>query len=429
MTVDESSDPSRAGPYAWYVLILLTLGYMSNQIDRQILSILIEPIKAEFGASDLMMGLLTGPAFAIFYTFAGIPIARWADRGSRRLIIALSISIWSLFTVLSGLALGFWTLALCRVGVGTGEAGGTPPSNSIISDYFPIDVRARAIGIYGAGAQLGVSFGWLLGGWLFLWLGWRMTFVAVGLPGLALALLIWLTLRDPVRGGMETAGAAIESVPFRVALRHLLRQRSYAWVQLGGALHAISAYGFAVWVAPFLMRVHDMEIHVLGTWLGVITITAGVGGVVAGGWLSDRLTRRDQRWFLGVPILSACVATPFTLSFLYLGDPTWALLAYWFHVFTVNGYNAPIYTLHQAVVKVRVRTLSVAVHLFIVNLVGLGLGPVLVGAMNDRLHAAYGQLAIRYTMTAAALMGLAACVFYLASMRSVREDIALRDAR
>lgn len=415
--------------YSWYVLVVLTLAYVSNHIDRSILSILIEPIKKEFGASDLMMGFLTGPAFALFYTIAGIPIARWADRGSRRFIISLSISVWSLFTALAGLAVGFWTLALCRVGVGMGEAGGSPPSHSLISDYFPMEVRAKALAVYAAGTQVGVSFGWLLGGWLFLWLGWRMTFVAVGLPGLALALLIWTTIRDPERGGMEKVEAVVEPMPFRAALGHLLRQRSYSWVQVGGALHALSAYGLGVWVAPFLMRVHGMEIHVLGTWLGGIAITAGVGGMLFGGWLSDRLSPRDQRWLLGVPILSACGSIPFTLAFLYLGNPTGALIAYAAHTFLAMGYSAPIYAMHQAVVKVNARSLAVAIHLFVANLLGLGLGPVLIGGMNDWLHGTYGDISIRYTMTLAAVTNVFACIFYVIAMRTVREDIAERDRR
>lgn len=425
----EGDAANRVTAYSWYVLVVLSLGYVSNHIDRGILSILLQPIKEEFGASDLMMGFLTGPAFAVFYTLAGIPIARWADRGSRTTIVALSICVWSVFTALSGIAQGFWTLALYRVGVGTGEAGGSPPSHSLISDYFPMELRAKALGVYAASTQMGAAFGWLLGGWLFLWLGWRLTFVAVGLPGIALAALIWWTVREPERGGMEKAGVSTDHLPMREALRFLRGQRSFAWSQVGGALHAISGYGLGVWVAPFLIRVHGMEIHVLGSWLGLIAITAGVAGMLLGGLVTDRLAPRDHRWFLWVPILSACLSIPFTLTFLYIGEPMWALLAFAVHTLLAMGYSAPIYAMNQAVVKVRARSLAVAIHLFIVNLIGLGLGPVVIGGMNDYLHGTYGDLSIRYTMTVAALTNVIACVFYVLAARTVREDIAERDNR
>ncbi len=315
------------------------------------------------------------------------------------------------------------------MGVGAGEAGGSPPSHSLIADYFPLELRAKALGVYAAATQVGIAFGWLLGGWLYIWLGWRLTFVAVGLPGLALAALIWFSVRDPKRGGMEVAGSRVEPLPLRDALRFLLRQRSYAWMQVGGALHGISGYGLAVWVAPFMLRVHGMEIQILGTWLGAIALTAGVAGMYAGGWVTDRLTPRDHRWFVWVPILSACTSIPFTLAFLFLGNPTLALLAWAGHTFLAMWYSAPIYAMNQTVVKVSARSLGVAVHLFIVNLLGLGLGPVLIGGMNDWLHASHGDLAIRYTMTIAAIANVVACVFYVIAGRTVREDIAERENR
>ncbi|MCE2391359.1 MAG: MFS transporter [Proteobacteria bacterium] len=418
------SRPADVGFYSWYVLALLTLGYLSNHIDRNILMILLEDIKTEFGVSDLMMGLLTGPAFALFYTIAGIPIARWADRGSRRLIVSVSTAVWSAFTALSGAARSFLALAACRVGVGIGEAGGSPPSHSLISDYFPAALRAKALGVYAAGTQAGSAFGWLTGGLLSGIIGWRGTFVVVGLPGIALALLMRLTIREPRRGAMETARTAVETLPFREALGFLIRNRTYLWLQFGGALHAVSAYGLGVWVAPFLIRIHGLELPTIGMWLGFNSLFAGTFGMFLGGWVADRLTPRDPRWYLGVPAVSAVLTTPFTLLFLFLGDPTWALICFVGHTIVGMGYSAPVYAVTQATVKVRARSLAVAVHLFIVNLIGLGLGPVIIGGLNDALHAGYGVGAIRYTMALAALTNLTACLFYWLASRSVRADLA-----
>ena len=424
---DPESRPARSadvGFYSWYVLSLLALGYLSNHIDRNILMILLEDIKGEFGASDLMMGLLTGPAFALFYTFAGIPIARWADRGSRRLIVSVSTAVWSAFTALSGAARGFWALAACRVGVGVGEAGGSPPSHSLISDYFPPELRAKALGIYAAGAQAGSAFGWLIGGFLSGILGWRGTFVAVGLPGVLLALFMRFTIREPERGRMEVGRPAVEPLPFREAVGLLVRNRTFLWLQFGGALHAVSAYGLGVWLAPFLIRIHGLELPTIGTWLGFNALFAGTFGMFLGGWAADRLTPRDPRWYLGVPAVSAILTTPFTLLFLFLENPNWALVCYVAHTVVGMGYSAPVYAVTQSIVRLRARSLAVAIHLFVVNLIGLGAGPVIIGWLNDLLHADYGVAAIRYTMTLAALTNLVACLFYWLSARNVRADLA-----
>lgn len=426
--VDEGRETSAriSDGYARYVLAVLFCVYLSNHIDRQILMILLEPIKEEFGVSDFMMGLLSGPTFALFYTFLGIPIARWADRSSRRRIVALSLAVWSVMTALSGAARSFWALAACRVGVGAGEAGCSPPSHSLIADYFPAARRAWALGIYVAGGQAGAAFGWLLGGWLFYWLGWRLTFVAVGAPGLLLALLVALTVREPRRGAYD--GGSGVPLPFREATRHLLRQRSYVWLQAGSALHAIAGYGLAVWVVPFLMRVHGLEIQVIGTWLGAIALCVGVPGMLLGGVIADKLTPRDPRWYLWIPTLAAVLSTPFTIGFLFLGNPTWALCSWIVHTLIVMSHSAPAAAMTQAVVKVRARSFGVAVHMFVVNLVGLGVGPVVIGAMNDALHADLGDHAIRYTMLVAAVTNVIASICYLVGARSVRQDIAERDA-
>ncbi|MGE4652754.1 MAG: MFS transporter [Myxococcota bacterium] len=413
--------------YSWYVLTLLFFVYLSNHIDRQILNILLEPIKKEFGASDFMMGMLVGPTFALFYATAGIPIARLADRASRRNIIAISAAVWSVMTALSGTARTFVSLALFRVGVGIGEAGCSPPSHSLISDYFPAEKRGRALGVYAMATQAGAAFGWLLGGWLFYWMGWRWAFIAAGIPGILLALLVRATVKEPRRGRMERGPVDSDQMPTKEAIRHLLGQRSFVWLQAGGALHAVAGYGLGVWVAPFLIRIHGMELQVIGTWLGGIALLAGMPGMFLAGFFSDRLAIRDARWYLWIPTLSALVSAPFTIGFLFFADPNVGLVFYAIHALLGMGYAAPTFAMTQAVVKVRARSLAVAVHLLLVNLVGLGIGPVLIGGLNDLLYDDLGEGAIRYTMLLAALTNVVACGFYLMAARTVRRDIEHRE--
>jgi MFS family permease len=406
---------------------MLFLVYLSNHIDRGILNILIQPIKEEFGASDFMMGMLAGPAFAVFYATAGIPIARLADRTSRVNIISASMTVWSAMTALSGFAGSIVSLALYRIGVGSGEAGCSPPSHSLIADYFPPERRGRAMGVYAMATQAGAAFGWLLGGWLFLWLGWRWTFVAAGLPGILLALVMKMTVKEPVRGGTEGGVVDVEPMPFGEALTHLFKQRSYMWLQAGGALHAIAGYGLGVWVATFLIRIHGLEIHEIGSWLGGIAIVAGMPGMLLAGLLSDRLTPRDPRWYVGIPAASALVSAPFTVAFLFLGDSSAALVCYAIHALLGMAFSAPTFAMTQAVVRVRARSLAVAVHLLMVNLVGLGLGPVIIGGLNDMLHEDLGDEAIRYTMLLAVLTNVFAVGFYYLAARTVKRDIENRD--
>jgi len=371
--------------------------------------------------------MLAGPAFAIFYATAGIPIARLADRTSRVNVIAVSMTVWSGMTALSGYAGNIISLALFRVGVGAGEAGCSPPSHSLIADYFPPERRGRAMGVYAMATQAGAAFGWLLGGWLFLWLGWRWTFVAAGMPGILLALIVKMTVKEPARGGTEGGPVDVEPMPFGEALRHLFRQRSYMWLQAGGALHAIAGYGLGVWVATFLIRIHGLEIHEIGSWLGGIAIVAGMPGMLLAGLLSDRLTPRDPRWYLGIPAASALISAPFTVAFLFLGDVTAALICYAIHAVLGMAFSAPTFAMTQAVVKVRARSLAVAVHLLMVNLVGLGLGPVIIGGLNDMLHEDLGDEAIRYTMLLAVLTNVFAVGFYYLSALTVKHDIENRD--
>src|SRR4051812_43659714 len=246
------------GRYPQYVLGLLFVVYVFNFVDRQILSILIEPIKADLGVSDTAMGFLTGSAFALFYAFAGIPIARLADTRARRTIIALGLAAWSAMTAMSGLVRSFAELALARVGVGVGEAALVPPAHSLLADYFPAKRRATALAVFSMGIHVGVAFGFLLGGWMSQAFGWRRAFFAVGGPGLILAVLVRVTVREPPRGHAEGLDVAHGAIPIREVVAHLWRRRSFRHLAIAAALHSFGGYAFAAWGPPFFFRIHHL---------------------------------------------------------------------------------------------------------------------------------------------------------------------------
>ena len=296
--------PARAGqrgaaehlknPYAsrnarYYAVGLLTLVYTFNFIDRQLLAILQESIKLDLSLSDSQLGLLTGFAFAVFYVTAGIPIARWADRSNRRNIIALAIGLWSLMTALSGMAQNYAQLLVARIGVGVGEAGGSPPAHSIISDIFPAHKRASALSFYSTGVNIGILFGFLAGGWLNEFFGWRVAFMVVGVPGLLIALLVRTTLAEPIRGLAEQRTVADEPVPLGTVLSLLWSRSSFRHMALAGALNAFAGYSTSSWTASFMIRSHNMTTGELGTWLALIMGLGGAIGVLFGGitWIKS----------------------------------------------------------------------------------------------------------------------------------------------
>ena len=253
-----------------YALVMLTVVYSFNFIDRQLLAILQESIKLELGFSDSQLGLLTGFAFAVFYVTAGIPIARWADRANRRNIVALAIGLWSFMTAVSGAVQNYLQLLLARIGVGVGEAGGSPPSHSIISDIFPPDKRAGAMAFYSMGVNFGILFGFLFGGWLNEFFGWRVAFVVVGVPGILLAIVVRLTLREPMRGLSEKHRASDEYVSFVEVVKLLWSRVSFRHLALACGLNAFAGYSTGSWTASFLIRSHAMTTGELGTWLAMI---------------------------------------------------------------------------------------------------------------------------------------------------------------
>lgn len=423
--------PTITPAYARYVLALLFVAYVLNFVDRQILAILLQPIKEELQVSDTAMGLLTGIAFALFYTCAGIPIARLADRRSRRTIIAVGLTVWSAMTAASGMVRSFAQLAIARVGVGVGEAAFVPPAHSLIADYFPVERRATAMAVFSMGVHVGLAFGFVLGGWIAEFFGWRAAFFAVGLPGLLLAVVVRLTVREPPRGHADARGGPIVASahaqePLADALRLLWSLRSFRHLALAAAMNAFAGYAFAIWGPTFFVRVHGMRTGELGTWLGCILGAGGAIGAIAGGVLADRFGVRDPRGQLYVPAIASLVQLPCAAASLLWPTPGTALLLLIPSAMLSAIWFGPVYSLTQTLVPPSMRATASAALLFVINLIGLGLAPLAVGALNDALGARYGVGAIRYSLLLVGVANVLAAVHFVLAARAIVGDLGRR---
>ena len=389
--------------YRWYVLCVLTLGYIFNFIDRQVMTILLEPIKAEFGATDTLMGLLTGLAFALFYATLGVPMARLADRWSRRNVLAISMAVWSGMTALCATATSFGQLALYRIGVGVGEAGGTPPSQSLLADIFPPAQRSLAQGVLASGTNIAVLVGLFGGALLADAYGWRNVFWIFGVPGVALAVLIRLTVREPVReirvveedGSLWSAIQRISALP------------GFPAIALAVGMTAVSGYGLGVWSPSFMIRVHGLSLVDAGLYLGLIGVFGGILGTLLSAILVDRLAQQDARWQLRLPMIGVLISIPTqTLFLLWPAEHLWmlgdrpfpvALVFMFFSAIFASFWIAPSYAAVQNLVPAHWRTQAAALLLFILNLLGMGLGPLVVGWLSD-VYGGLGDVSIRYAL-------------------------------
>lgn len=403
---------------------MLTAMYAFNYLDRYVLAMLIQPIKLELQISDSMLGFLTGPAFAVLYAGFGIPLARLADRTSRRAILTLAFAAWSACTALSGLAVNTAQLALARVGVGIGEAGGTAPAHSLISDYFAPGARARALAIFQMGVYLGMFMGIYAGGVLAVEIGWRKTFMAAGLPGLALALLLWLSVREPARGGVSAAAVPAAPLPLGHGLRLLWRLRSFRWLVLGGGIASFAGTGFGAWVPTMFVRVHDLSLADVGRTYAWYNVPAALVGTLAAGWLADRLARRDPRWLVRVPVLSLVLSLPFLLGVALLRDPQQALLCAIPSGLLGAGWAPPVYGAAQNLAPPRMRALASAVLVLSLTLLGQGAGPQLVGLLNDALAPRFGVEAIRWSLAIVLATSLIGAAMILRASRHFARDLA-----
>ena len=407
-----------------YVLGLLVVVYTFNFIDRQILAILLPAIQADFGVSDAVLGFLAGSAFAIFYATLGVPIALLADRWNRRNLIALAVAVWSGMTALSGLAANVLQLSLARIGVGIGEAGCSPPAHSMISDLYAPHERSTAMGIFTLGISAGIMFAYLAGGWIVDNIGWREAFFIVGLPGLVLAFLVRYTIAEPVRGQSEGRQDLEERVGVAAVAALLLRRRSFLHLALGSGLASFGGYAVISFFPTFLYRTHGMNLSEIGVWLGLILGIAGGLGFAGGGWVADRLGRFGSRWSLLGVVGALTVSWAFHFP-MYLVDRAGLALALFVGpaVFS-NFYLATTFAQVQGLVGLRMRAVASALLLFILNAIGLGLGPLFTGMLSDALAGPFGAESMRYALLlVGATVGPWSALHYYLASRHIDNDL------
>jgi predicted MFS family arabinose efflux permease len=408
---------SEATTRARLVLSLLLLAYIFNYLDRQILGILAQPIKADLRLTDTQFGAVGGLAFALLYSALGIPLALLADRTSRSAVIAGALAVWSGFTALCGLAAGYGQLFLFRLGVGIGEAGGVAPSYALIADYFPPERRARALAIFSLGIPIGLAAGTLLGAYIAHWVSWRAAFVTMGAAGILLAPVMLLLVRD-----LPKADRAASQAPLREVFPLLARKPSFWLLAFASSSSSLCGYGLALWTPSVLMRSFGLDLVGTGWFMGSLVLLGGTAGVFAGGWLADRLGTRDVRWYARLPAFAWLVTTPcFLAAFL---SPSLAIA--WPLLLLPNGLNilwlGPVITAVQHLAPRPMRSTASASFLLINNLIGLGVGPMLIGAISDHLKASYGTESLRYAAMAATLFYLLAAALMLLATRTLRKD-------
>ena len=427
--IEQPASALLANPSYWYyVLGVLTVCYVANTVDRsQVLAASLQAIKREFGASDFQMGMLTGLPFALFYSTMGIPIAAMADRGSRRNVLAIAVAVWSGMTALCGMAVNFAMLFTSRVGTAIGEAGGSPPSHSLISDYFPKRSRGTAFAIFALAVPIGTSLGAAIGGWGNQHIGWRNTFMLVGLPGLLLALLVRFTVTEPPRGyadGISRASAAAAAPGMFEVLGFLWARSSFRHMCLATALHSVVWYAAGAFNNAFLQRSHQMTAAQAGYWISIFAAIGGVGTFV-GGYAADRLSarRHDRRWYLWVPAIATLVSVPFQFLTYLSPSLSVALPAFAMMMCMAAVFFAPSFAMTQALATLRMRSVATSLLLFVQTLIGQGIGPSVAGFISDRLAPSFGTSSLRYSLVIVGLANIWAAGHYAWGTRTLRQDL------
>lgn len=408
--------------YRVFVLIMLLLVYTFNFIDRQIIGILAVPIKQELGLTDTQLGALGGVAFALFYAALGIPIAWLADRKSRSWIITISLTLWSLFTALCGVTGSFWQLFLCRLGVGVGEAGGVAPSFSLITDYFPKASRARAFAVYSFGIPVGSALGIFLGGWIATTINWRVAFLVVGAAGLVLAPLFKAAVREPQRGRFDHGGTAEIGSDFPQIVRLLLTKPSFWYIACASSLASMLNYGLLFWLPAFFGRSFGLSLIQISLFYGSLTLAGGLVGVWTGGWLGDRIGGKDRRAYVLVPAAAFTLAVPFYAVGLVTHSLTLAFLVFLVPTALALMWVGPVITSVQQLVNAQMRATASACFLFINNLIGVGLGTVVLGLLSDVLKAQFGSESLRYSIILGLTLYLAAALLFWLASRTIEQD-------
>jgi predicted MFS family arabinose efflux permease len=384
-------------------LALLTAAYFFSYMDRQILAILQEDIRRDLLLSDTQLGLLAGFAFAIFYATLGLPVARLADRGNRVNIIAIALALWSGMTAVCGLAQNFVQLLLARIGVGIGEAGSSPPSHSMIADLYPPEKRAGAMGIYSLGVVLGAAGGTMIGGTLAHFFGWRVAMFAVGIPGIILAVIIKLFVIEPRRGMSDPAHAAASAADmpaFGAGFRSLFANRAAVHLVMAVTITSLIGYGHTAFGPSFMIRSMGLDKLQIASIVAPIGAVCGTLSAVGGGWLANWAAARwglhAQSWLV---LTMKAVGLPLSFLFFASSDPWIGVPIYWLSIILVNSYLGPTFALIQGLAPLRMRALWAAVTLLVINLIGLGLGPTMIGVISDLLKPSMGDAeSLRWAM-------------------------------
>ncbi len=428
--------------YRWYVLGLLTVVFSFSHMDRNIIAILLNSIAADLKLSDAQAGAISGLAFASTYIILGIPLAWAADKYKRKRIISASLAMWSVMTALCGLTHNLWQLFLARMGVGLGEAGCVPAAQSIIADYVPRERRALALAIFGLGVPIGTLAGFAIGGLINDAHGWRAALFAVGLPGLLVAFILQRTLREPPRGMADKVDAVTkDAMPtFGETVSFLLKRRTLVHLTIGAALIVFGGYGSQTWIPAFFERSHGLTSGQIGLWLGPSLVVGGVGGTLLGGWLADKRAVRDARWYVWIPAIAMIPAIPVSALVLLLPATIYQVMGIPVHTYVISialmalpgaaysCYLGPVNAVIQQTVGIRMRATSVAMFLTVTNLVGMGLGPWIIGDVSDFMGARFGHESLRYTMLCFLFIYAWAAVHFILAGRHIRADLEAQNS-
>jgi MFS family permease len=414
--VDRKSAPV-VSQFGGRVLALLLLAYILNFLDRQILGILAPAIKADLHLSDTEFGAIGGLAFALLYSVLGVPLAFLADRTSRIAVIAGSLAVWSGFTALCGMAGGYWSLFLSRLGVGVGEAGGVAPSYALIADYFPPERRARALAIFSLGVPIGLGGGSFIGAYLAAWFGWRTAFLVMGIAGILLAPIVKYFVRDLPRHAPATDAAPLMAVFPLIACKPTFWLMAFA-----ASMSSLCGYGLALWTPSVLIRSYGLSLTQTGNFFASLLIIGGCTGVFMGGWLADRLGAMDKSWYAKLPAIAWLITAP-TFALGLMAPNLWLA---WPLLLIPNALNilwlGPVVTAVQHLVPQRMRATASASFLFINNLIGIGIGPLLVGRISDGLKASYGAESLRYAAVGCTAFYLLAALLMFFAAKRLRAD-------
>lgn len=420
--------PPKVTPRSHFTLALLAMVYIFSFIDRNVIAIVIEPIKQEFGVSDTLMGLLTGLAFAVLYGILGIPLGRMVDMGAdRRKMISICCGLWSLATMACGMASNFWQLLISRMTVAVGEAGGMAPSVSMVSDLYPKSRRSTALSIFMLGPQVGLLIAMVVGGYIAQTYGWRTTFIVFGIPGVLLAATLWLFTRDPGRGVFDTEeerrqAKAARNIKAGSQIKSIFQIRAFVFLCLGVSLTGVVGYGFGIWAPTFLLRTYEMPLAQAGFLFGMASGIFAILGTLFCGWICDRLIRRDTRWQLALPMTGILISLPMGIAFLLWPktssfqlagfDIPYAMLFCAAFAFFQSWWPTLTFAAASHLLTSSQRALGAAFINLFMTLVGAGLGPFISGTLSDVYTQTMGPDGLRWALTTVLCLLLLSAFFY-----------------